>query len=630
MPTVSDLLAIQLRIDTSGVSRGAEQATRDINRAANQIQQQASQLEHVVKNLGENIFSALHKVAGFFGIVLSVEGIRRLAETFATAGTALGRFSEAAGVSVSNVSALEQAMERAGGQAGDVRAVLQAMRSDITRGQMTGVAPEWTKTLGRAPFQFGIRELLAMSPDDILMRISQRAGAAHLTAAQLQQFLPGLPLSPESLAVLSNPKELQRLLSDVRRQQTALTPDQVKAAEALKEKFTTLDNLTASTLNDLVTLAEPILSRLLDWMISAMSWVDRFERVLLGEAPLPAPATAGAGAGFSGGASVAPPSSRFSPGPSPDSLMRRPSGGGGGVGDSGAVPSHILAQAEGVALQGGSKAVFDFMAAQGYPRSGNWCGEFAAAVIRSAGGTPPAGAAIASNWRKFGAPDDKPNPGDIAVRRGTPTGNTGSHVTIVESYDPSTRTFIGVGGNQRAGMRSKFRVDDYDFRKSIADDKASVKGSTFNDVSTASGRSAATTQGIALPSGGKMGDLYEITTPDGRKFIAPLIDRGPAAWTGRGVDISEELARKMGYDPKNFPTDSMFKVRPYTAPSSVPNVDTGAGASLNAPSPINKTFNKETSAVINSITVNTNATNAAGIAEDVKSEIGRQLSMPSN
>lgn len=94
-----------------------------------------------------------------------------------------------------------------------------------------------------------------------------------------------------------------------------------------------------------------------------------------------------------------------------------------------------------------------------------------------------------------------------------------------------------------------------------------VRGSTFDDIRTASGRSAATTPGIALPSGGKMGDQYKITTPDGRTFIAPLIDRGPAAWTGRGLDISRPLAEQMGYG-KDFPTDSRFKVEPVAGPQS--------------------------------------------------------------
>jgi hypothetical protein len=90
-----------------------------------------------------------------------------------------------------------------------------------------------------------------------------------------------------------------------------------------------------------------------------------------------------------------------------------------------------------------------------------------------------------------------------------------------------------------------------------------VKGSWFSDVRTASGRSAATTPGISIPigAGGHMGDTYEVTTPEGKKVQLPLIDRGPAAWTHRGLDVSRAALPQMGYTEKNFPTDAYFGLR---------------------------------------------------------------------
>jgi hypothetical protein len=160
---------------------------------------------------------------------------------------------------------------------------------------------------------------------------------------------------------------------------------------------------------------------------------------------------------------------------------------------------------------------------------------------------------------------------------------------------------------------------------------STVRGSMFNDVRTASGRSAAATAGIALPSGGRMGDLYEVTTPDGRKFVTPLIDRGPAAWTGRGVDISEPLARQMGYG-RGFPTDAQFGVKPYVpSPGSLmrmPNVDTGAAASAAAADAARpRVTDKSSDAHVNTVIVNTHATDASGIAQDVRDHIGRQLNL---
>jgi len=133
-----------------------------------------------------------------------------------------------------------------------------------------------------------------------------------------------------------------------------------------------------------------------------------------------------------------------------------------GQGDAGRTPpSNLLEAAKRVAAMGGGPAVYQFMASQGYPKAGNWCGEFAAAVVRSAGGTPPRNPEVASNWRNFGQQVASPQPGDIAVRRGVRTGSTGSHVTIVGQVGQGT--FQGIGGNQRAGFISRFSTGTYDF-----------------------------------------------------------------------------------------------------------------------------------------------------------------------
>jgi hypothetical protein len=89
-----------------------------------------------------------------------------------------------------------------------------------------------------------------------------------------------------------------------------------------------------------------------------------------------------------------------------------------------------------------------FMHDMGYPKTGEWCGEFAASIIKRAGGTPPSGAAIASNWRRYGTPDAMPHIGDVAVAaRGVPTGATGSHVGFVTDVDVQNDTFTLESGN---------------------------------------------------------------------------------------------------------------------------------------------------------------------------------------
>jgi hypothetical protein len=163
------------------------------------------------------------------------------------------------------------------------------------------------------------------------------------------------------------------------------------------------------------------------------------------------------------------------PNDKPATFNERWSGTGGKPGSVGdAAPSDVLEKAKEVALSGGPDAVASFMARQGYPKNGAWCGEFAAATVKAAGGTPPKNPQIASNWRNYGREVSDPRPGDIAVRRGAPTGSTGSHVTIVEELNQ--RGFVGLGGNQGGGMHSQFPRASYQYYRGEAPPIAKLGG----------------------------------------------------------------------------------------------------------------------------------------------------------
>ena len=104
-----------------------------------------------------------------------------------------------------------------------------------------------------------------------------------------------------------------------------------------------------------------------------------------------------------------------------------------------------------------------FMDDMGYPKIGEWCGEFAASIIKRAGGTPPSGAAIASNWRQYGTPDAMPRIGDVAVAdRGVPTGATGSHVGFVTGIDLRNGTFTLESGNS-CNIYTKREISGFSF-----------------------------------------------------------------------------------------------------------------------------------------------------------------------
>ena len=70
-------------------------------------------------------------------------------------------------------------------------------------------------------------------------------------------------------------------------------------------------------------------------------------------------------------------------------------------------------------------------------------------------------------------------------------------------------------------------------------------------------------QGFASPGRAGLGQWFDVTFPDGSVHKLRKTDVGPAAWTGRGIDISAAAASAAGYTPKTFPTDGRFDYTPH-------------------------------------------------------------------
>jgi uncharacterized protein (TIGR02594 family) len=180
----------------------------------------------------------------------------------------------------------------------------------------------------------------------------------------------------------------------------------------------------------------------------------------------------------------------------------------GEAGSGDGVPSNILAEARRYAAMdgpgGGATGVRRYLESKGYSTSEAWCGKFAASVVRDAGGTPPPNPAVASNWRRWGVPDEgDPDPGSIAVRRGVRTGQTGSHVTIVENYDPKTGRFSAIGGNQGGRTRTSYDASRFDFRRGeeVQSARETIDKSQSNAGAFAKGAVNAKVEFLNVPNG---------------------------------------------------------------------------------------------------------------------------------
>jgi hypothetical protein len=200
-------------------------------------------------------------------------------------------------------------------------------------------------------------------------------------------------------------------------------------------------------------------------------------------------------------------------------------------------PDNILAEARKVALLGGAPAVKAYMARSGYPAHDNWCGDFASTVIKNSGGTPPKNPAVASNWRNWGTADPTPHPGDIAIAdRGVRTGDTGSHVTTVESVNAKTGKFSSIGGNQGT-LRRDFPIGGYTFRRAIVTEDSPGYESRVAGPGVPTGTASAT------PIQRPIGDILKDVSGGGTGFTSSDVTRSltPTAEHERRSSLTTDI-----------------------------------------------------------------------------------------
>jgi hypothetical protein len=236
--------------------------------------------------------------------------------------------------------------------------------------------------------------------------------------------------------------------------------------------------------------------------------------------------------------------------------------GGTGTGElPGSVPKDVMQTARNMLQRGASTGQLQkFMADNGYPRSGNWCGQFAASVVKSAGGAPPKGAAVASNWLNWGQHVDPKDvqEGDIMVRKSSrfggqiQPGQIGSHVAFAGGAVKDGKVEM-VGGNQ-GGIRGGVNASQYEFRrgqeKQAAAEKtgAAVPGGASAGGAPGGGRVTRFSEDVnaAITSGAAQAGV----SPRMMGAVASIESSGkPGAQTGsyKGLfQLSESEFRKYG------------------------------------------------------------------------------------
>ncbi len=589
MPTVSDILALKFQLDSSGLSAGMESVDRNIGSAKRDLEQQGTDFERTVKGFGYSIETAIKNVGNFFGIVLSFEGFKQLVIDSAQAGTTMGRFAESLGTTVEKTQQYRQAFSSFGGGNTGILETIQEMQLGLTKMSQGLGKPEWAKALERLPgFQGPV--LSTDKPEDIMQRAGKAFEQNRITPLAARQYLPGT-LTQADILLLTKPAEMQRLLESQKRVGTPTTP-QTKAMESLQEGISNVRTASELLSIQTITMAEPFLRELLDFTTKVLSWLRGVRTFVSGSSspgtgvtlqPLPGRAPGGR-ENFNRGAVGRQPTGLAQPRPGGVPPVA-PSAPGMSTPPPAAEPSpeSLLRTRSPTSVPSVPARRTETKA----PTTPNATGGSSAVELHRSGAPS---AAVDDALKLEGLSERRDRDTIMQYLR---TGGAG--------MDPSTTAWCAAFVNsslQREGIRGSGSAVATSF---LRWGQAATGGPQKGDVLVQSRGHA------AGETGGHVG------------FATGRVRQGPA-----GTEY-EMIAG----NTKDSVLRYWISAHSVTVRRALPNVSTGAVPAASSSDADRPVINRNESAThVNQVIVNTHATNAAGIADDVKNEIGKQMTAP--
>lgn len=235
MAQIIEKLMITLGMDTSGVKKGTADAQTAVKRTDVEVQKTTRTVKDFGR-AGSDAFVSINKSAAAFlatlgGTVAIKNFIRDTTESTAS----LGRFSQNIGSSVSTVSAWGQAAEVAGGSASGLQGTLAMLSRTQTEVALTGNS-------GALPYFAALGISLsningkARPTTDILLDLSKAfQGMDRTMAFNFGQML-GIDEGTMNL-LLRGPQAVKQMVEE-RRRSTAVTEAEAQKAQALNEQWT--------------------------------------------------------------------------------------------------------------------------------------------------------------------------------------------------------------------------------------------------------------------------------------------------------------------------------------------------------------------------------------------------------
>lgn len=277
MATVIDALIMTLGLDSSGFKKGSQDAVETSKKTTAELDKQAKEIEAAQKKALDAFGKVADAALRFFGILTAGRGVIDFTEDSINMAASLERLAENTGTSASTISQWSRAVEVAGGTQEGFQHTLMGMSQMFTDLRTKG-------TSDLVPFFQAFHVALSDSQGrarpvvDLLMDLSKAAQSMPRQDA-FNLFTTVGHMDAGTANLLLKGPDAVRAMIEAQRRQAAVTDEQAKRAEALRQQWVQVGQTLDSIAQRMVAAVTPALMKLWDGLQRIASWFSDHEEV---------------------------------------------------------------------------------------------------------------------------------------------------------------------------------------------------------------------------------------------------------------------------------------------------------------------------------------------------------------
>jgi len=274
MATVIDALIVTLGLDATNFQKGEKEVSTGLKKTKDQSTDVAKTMEQNGKKAGAFFGSIRNELLALIGITLSLKGMKDLIIGTANNMAQLGRSAAPLNMSARDLDAWQTTAKATGGTAEGLTGSMQSLSDSIYAFSIGKGGTEAINTLNALGIAAVDAQGKAKSMGDIYLEVSEQFQKRKLSIGMARQYGAGLGMDAATINMLMEGPEKVKALQNEMYNRSGVSPEAVARSQKFQETWAKIEQTFEGVRQKLFTALIPYIEQLLGQLDKFATWVS--------------------------------------------------------------------------------------------------------------------------------------------------------------------------------------------------------------------------------------------------------------------------------------------------------------------------------------------------------------------